>query len=213
MENQKGEELTFEGSLKPVDQPYYFTGREWDSGAEVYYYRARYYDPNNGRFLSHDPIGLEAGDTNFYRYVNNNPIGLVDPMGLWTAGLGSSASISGFGMTASASFTLNFDGHGNINTATSAGAGASVGLPGFQVNVVEVNGSNAENINQLRGPGFQTGGNLVTPVGIGGSAGAFGGSGYAGGYGGIGFGTPGASFSTQVTATGLGGDGARSCPK
>jgi len=45
------------------------------------YYRARYYDPANGRFLSEDPIGFQGGG-NFYRYVFNGPIRLNDPMGL-----------------------------------------------------------------------------------------------------------------------------------
>ena len=37
------------------------------------YYRARYYDPTAGRFLSEDPTGFMAG-MNFYAYVTNNPI-------------------------------------------------------------------------------------------------------------------------------------------
>jgi RHS repeat-associated protein len=45
------------------------------------YYRARYYDPTAGRFLSEDPTGFMAG-MNFYAYVTNNPIGLFDPLGL-----------------------------------------------------------------------------------------------------------------------------------
>jgi len=55
----------------------------------LYYYRARYYDPQAGRFLSEDPIGflsgdaigVEAADPNLYRYVRNNPINLTDPTG------------------------------------------------------------------------------------------------------------------------------------
>jgi RHS repeat-associated protein len=45
------------------------------------YYRARYYDPKIGRFLSEDPIGFVGGD-NFYVYAENNPTTLVDPLGL-----------------------------------------------------------------------------------------------------------------------------------
>ena len=47
------------------------------------FYRARYFDPTEGRWLSKDPIGLLAGDVNFYRYVGDNPVGLVDPWGLY----------------------------------------------------------------------------------------------------------------------------------
>jgi RHS repeat-associated protein len=47
------------------------------------YYRARYYDPNVGRFLSEDPIGYSgSGGTNLYPYVANNPATWTDPSGL-----------------------------------------------------------------------------------------------------------------------------------
>jgi RHS repeat-associated protein len=48
-----------------------FTGRELDPETNQYYYRARYYDQGVGRFISTDPIGLEAGDTNLYRYSSS----------------------------------------------------------------------------------------------------------------------------------------------
>ena len=62
-----------------------FTGREFDAETGLYYYRARYYDPLNGRFISQDPIGFTAGDANLYRYVGNSPINFVDPSGLSAA--------------------------------------------------------------------------------------------------------------------------------
>jgi RHS repeat-associated protein len=57
-----------------------YTGRE-DDGTGLYYYRARYYDPVLGRFVSEDPMGFGAG-VNFYAYANNNPVNFNDPMGL-----------------------------------------------------------------------------------------------------------------------------------
>ena len=60
-----------------------YTGREEDPDTGIYYYRARYYDPSLGRFISEDPLGFEAG-VNFYAYVNNNPINASDPSGLAT---------------------------------------------------------------------------------------------------------------------------------
>ena len=57
-----------------------YTGRE-DDGLGLYYYRARYYNPSQGRFISEDPIEL-AGGVNLYAYVGGNPISFVDPMGL-----------------------------------------------------------------------------------------------------------------------------------
>ncbi|MEO7862054.1 MAG: RHS repeat-associated core domain-containing protein [Nitrospirales bacterium] len=66
-----------------VEQPYTYTGREFDSESGLYYYRARYYDPATGRFLQKDPIGLGGGDVNFYNFVRNNPPRLADPFGLF----------------------------------------------------------------------------------------------------------------------------------
>ncbi|MFM6647620.1 MAG: RHS repeat domain-containing protein, partial [Dolichospermum sp.] len=64
-----------------IDTRYLFTGREFDQETGLYYYRARYYDANTGRFLSEDPIGFNGGDSNLYRYVFNQPIIFVDPEG------------------------------------------------------------------------------------------------------------------------------------
>jgi RHS repeat-associated protein len=58
-----------------------FTGREWDPETNLYYYRARYYDRELGRFISMDPIGLEGG-INFYTYANGAPVVFKDPSGL-----------------------------------------------------------------------------------------------------------------------------------
>jgi RHS repeat-associated protein len=58
-----------------------YTGRELDTETGLYYYRARYYDAAVGRFISEDPIGFSAGDTNLYRYVFNNATNYTDPSG------------------------------------------------------------------------------------------------------------------------------------
>ena len=64
-------------------QPYTYTGREWDKETGLYFYRARYYDPMEGRFISKDSIGFRGGDVNLYGYVQNNPIRFKDPYGLF----------------------------------------------------------------------------------------------------------------------------------
>jgi RHS repeat-associated protein len=61
--------------------PFRYTSREFDSETGLYYYRARYYDPSVGRFLSEDPL-MFAGGIDFYAYVTNNPVLLIDPFGL-----------------------------------------------------------------------------------------------------------------------------------
>jgi RHS repeat-associated protein len=61
--------------------PFQFAGREND-GTGLYYFRARYYSPTLQSFISQDPVGFFAGDLNLYRYVRNNPLRYIDPLGL-----------------------------------------------------------------------------------------------------------------------------------
>jgi hypothetical protein len=48
----------------------------------LFYYRARWYDPTIGKFISEDPIGFAAGDANVSRYVGNRVSNNTDPTGL-----------------------------------------------------------------------------------------------------------------------------------
>ena len=61
--------------------PFTYTAREFDAESGLYFYRARYYDPEIGRFLNEDPLGFDAADLNLYRYVFNNPVNFRDPSG------------------------------------------------------------------------------------------------------------------------------------
>jgi RHS repeat-associated protein len=73
------------GQLLSVESPltrYLFTGREYESGLEIYFYRARYYDVAIGEFVSEDPIGFSGLDANLTRYVGNAPHSARDPSGL-----------------------------------------------------------------------------------------------------------------------------------
>jgi len=58
-----------------------WAGREYDQETGLYYLRARYYDPQLGRFLSEDPAGVSGG-LNFYQYVVSDPVNRTDPSGL-----------------------------------------------------------------------------------------------------------------------------------
>ena len=62
--------------------PFQYTGR-MPVNSGLYYYRARYYCPTVGRFISEDPLG-QAGGTLQYKYANNNPVNRADPTGLDT---------------------------------------------------------------------------------------------------------------------------------
>ena len=68
-------------TVSAIDNPYLFTGRRYDPESGNYYYRARYYSPRLGRFLSMDPLGFGSGDYNLYRYAFNNPVNMTDPTG------------------------------------------------------------------------------------------------------------------------------------
>jgi RHS repeat-associated protein len=61
--------------------PYQYTGREADTPG-LYYYRARYYSPGMGGFISEDPARAAGGQPSYYAYVGNNPLSNIDPMGL-----------------------------------------------------------------------------------------------------------------------------------
>jgi RHS repeat-associated protein len=61
---------------------YAYSGRELDTEINLQYNHARWYDSFSGRWISQDPLGFDAGDSNLYRYVNNGPTGVTDPSGL-----------------------------------------------------------------------------------------------------------------------------------
>ncbi|GJL61290.1 MAG: hypothetical protein NPIRA03_41470 [Nitrospirales bacterium] len=79
------------GQTEAIDQPFTFVGQQgvMEEPSGLYYMRARYYDPETGRFIKEDPIGL-AGGINGYAYVGGNPINFIDPSGLEKQGGGSS---------------------------------------------------------------------------------------------------------------------------
>jgi len=64
----------------PNGNPFGYTGRQWDDKAGLYQYRARYYHPGLGIFLSHDPIGTKD-DPNLNGYVGQDPVNKTDPTG------------------------------------------------------------------------------------------------------------------------------------
>ena len=61
-----------------IDSIYRFTGRVFDAAIGSYYYRARYYDQNLGRFFSRDPLFLLQS---LYIHCNNSPVSFTDPTG------------------------------------------------------------------------------------------------------------------------------------
>ena len=61
-------------STPSSDQGMYgWDGYDYDAASRLYNNHARYYDPHSERWISQDPMGFGAGDSNLYRYVNNVP--------------------------------------------------------------------------------------------------------------------------------------------
>ena len=66
----------------PLKCNHRFVGQYYDDESELHYNRFRYYSPETGQYISHDPIGL-LGGFNPYGYVGI-PTAFVDPLGLAT---------------------------------------------------------------------------------------------------------------------------------
>jgi RHS repeat-associated protein len=64
-----------------LDQPFKFSTKIYDEKVGLSYYGYRFYSPALGRWLTRDPLG-EAGGINLYGFVRENPINLLDPLGL-----------------------------------------------------------------------------------------------------------------------------------
>jgi len=60
-----------------------YTGKPLDTATGLYHFPYRQYDPKASRWLTRDPLGMVDGP-NVYAYVTGNPVGAVDPLGLWS---------------------------------------------------------------------------------------------------------------------------------
>jgi RHS repeat-associated protein len=64
-----------------ADIPFQYTGSENDGGG-LYHHGARYYAPALHRLLSEDPLRERGSGSNLYAYARNDPLNLVDRLGL-----------------------------------------------------------------------------------------------------------------------------------
>jgi len=76
----------YDGNGTPLEESavgnhYLWQGRRYSWETGLYYFRARWYDPVTGRWLSKDPIGISGG-LNQYVFCGNNPVNFRDPFGL-----------------------------------------------------------------------------------------------------------------------------------
>jgi RHS repeat-associated protein len=62
--------------------PFGFAGGLHDRDTGLVRFGFRDYDPAIGRWTAKDPIDFAGGDVNLFGYVNNSPVGFVDPLGM-----------------------------------------------------------------------------------------------------------------------------------
>ena len=84
-----GEQLGPE--VEEIENAHAFTGKDWDEEVGLYYFNARWYDPELGRFISEDPVG-DPNNPNLYAYARNNPL-VVPFTGLLYAYLRTGAQV------------------------------------------------------------------------------------------------------------------------
>jgi RHS repeat-associated protein len=105
-------------SIQTVENPFRFPGQYYDQETGLHYNYFRYYNPQTGRYITPDPIGLEGG-INLFAYTENNPINFVDPLGLysWNEFWGDAGNLSsGFADTLSKDILLSLDFYRILNS-------------------------------------------------------------------------------------------------
>jgi RHS repeat-associated protein len=173
------------GQTGTATNPFQFAGAYSDSESDLIYLDARYYDPTTGQFTSVDPLQMATEQP--YQYATDDPLNLIDPTGLTTAGvcLQGSFTLGPINISASACVQISSSGDVGVSGSIGTAAPAAVGLEGGLL----YEGSNANHISQLSGPFVQAGGGV-----------ADGGGAYLGGFWGCSNNQPIYGFSTGPIA-------------
>ena len=123
--------------VETVDNSFEYIG-QWGITEEANgldFMRARYYDSHSGRFVASDPIGLQGQDTNFYRYVGNDPINHIDPEGtiiLTIAAVTALSVVGGGAVGTGIGFAVGRFGNETVKELASA-AGFGISLAGLVI--------------------------------------------------------------------------------
>jgi RHS repeat-associated protein len=115
--------------------PFGFAGGLHDRDTGLIRFGLRDYDPDVGRWTAKDPIFFAGGDTDLYGYVLNDPINLIDPLGLLNPvkfGVGFVNSFRGITSIASGVTIVS------AGTATVPITGGVSGLPAYAIGVSKI---------------------------------------------------------------------------
>ena len=155
-----------------------YTGGIYDVSTGLYYLNARYYDPNDGRFISQDTYrgnSIDPSTLHLYVYCQNNPINYIDPSGhsVATSGIELSASY-GIGVKGSLFLAVSKKQYA---LGWNASAGFDIGVPSGGLNWVNAYYPNLSSVSDLKGFSISSSCDVsVGILGIGGSVGVSGGS-------------------------------------
>jgi RHS repeat-associated protein len=106
----------------PGFQPFGYAGGIYETSSGLTRFGYRDYDAESGRWTSKDPLQFQGGDNNLYGYVLGEPMGFIDPAGLYTAVLYGNGIISNpFGHMA-----ISFSGEGVYSYGTGTPLGSSL---------------------------------------------------------------------------------------
>ncbi len=137
--------------VSQLGNPLRYTARRFDEDSGLYYYRARYYSTELGRFLQPDPLGYADG-LNIYAYVGNDPLNFVDPSGMYGQGLDNLQTgldvgglTPGLGIFPDAANVIISLGRGNFGDALISG-GAMIPIFGQGVTGVKLGKKATEGI-------------------------------------------------------------------